>query len=177
MLLEETSTLRHEFFDGMMWAMAGGSPEHAGIAVNVSSSLTNQLAGKPCRVFSSDLRVRVKSSGLATYPDVTVVCGSLEVDGEDPRKQTVTNPRVVVEVLSPSTEEYDRGEKLAHYQKIESLEAVVLIAHDQRRVDVWLRDVGGWRVETVTGAGVAELGPLGCRLALDDVYRDPLAAT
>jgi Uma2 family endonuclease len=138
--------------------------------------LTNQLAGKPCRVFSSDLRIRVTATGLATYPDVTVVCGKLEIDGDDPRHQTVTNPRAVVEILSPTTEEYDRGEKLAHYQKIESLEAVVLVAQDERRIDVWLRGEGGWRVETVAGTGASELASLGCRLALDDVYRDPLAA-
>src|SRR5439155_18899105 len=100
----------HEFLDGVVWPMAGGSPDHAGIAANVARLLGNQLAGQPCRVFTSDLRVRVKATGLGTYPDVTVICGQLEFDPEDPKRHTVTNPRMIVEVLSPSTEEYDRGE-------------------------------------------------------------------
>lgn len=174
-LLEETSTLRHEFLDGVMWAMAGGSPEHARIAVNVSTLLSNQLAGRSCSVFSSDLRMRVKATGLATYPDVTVVCGSLELDPEDPRKQTVLNPTLIVEILSPSTEEYDRGEKLAHYRQVDSLHAVVLVAHDAQRIDVWSRDGTEWRLETTTAGGVAEISGVGCRLPVVDVYRDPLA--
>lgn len=117
---ESTSNVKHEYPDGDISARLGGSPEHTALAVAVASSLRTQLEGKRCRVFSSDLRVRVLASGLATYPDVSVVCGPLERDTEG--RETVLNPTVLVEVLSGSTERYDRGEKFEHYQKIPSFE-------------------------------------------------------
>ena len=84
------------------------------MAVSISTLLSIQLRGRPCRVFSADLRIRVKATGLGTYPDISVICGALELDPEDPRGHTVSNPRLLVEVLSPSTEASDRGEKLEH---------------------------------------------------------------
>ena len=119
--VDEDSGVKHEFLDGQVWAMSGGSPEHAAVAANVIALLGNALRGKPRRVYSSDLRVRVKATGLATYPDLTIVRGRLEVDPEDPKGHTAVNPKVLVEILSPSTEAYDRGDKLTHYQTIESL--------------------------------------------------------
>jgi Uma2 family endonuclease len=110
---EEASTTKHEFLDGEIYGMAGGTPEHAALSVAVSSALLAQLRGGPCRVYSSDLRVRVHATGLATYPDVTVVCGEVQRDPES--VTTVVNPRIVVEVLSDATEAYDRGQKLDHY--------------------------------------------------------------
>lgn len=98
--LEEVSPVKHEFLAGQLWAMAGGTPDHAAISVNVSTLLSTTLRGRPCRVYSSDLRVRVPATGLGTYPDVTVVCGKPEFDSEDRKQRTVTNPRVIVEVLS-----------------------------------------------------------------------------
>lgn len=173
--LEAISPVRHEYCGGHVWAMAGGSPDHAGIAVNVSTTLANQLRGKPRRVFSSDLRVRVRETGLATYPDVSVVCGSLESDPDDASGQTVVNPIVIVEVLSPSTEDYDRGEKLAHYKSIPSLQEMVLVAHDQHRIELWRRAGDSWTLEVVSERGSVELRSVECRLELDEVYRDPLA--
>lgn len=173
--LEEDSPIKHEFLDGVVWAMAGGSPDHAGIAANVARLLGNQLASQRCRVFTSDLRVRVKATGLGTYPDVTVVCGQLELDPEDPKHHTVTNPRMIVEVLSPSTEDYDRGEKLDHYRQIPSLDVVLLVAHDARRVEIWRRGDREWSAESVGDAATIDLAEIRCRLPLDDVYRDPLA--
>src|SRR5258708_31296765 len=105
--------------------MAGGPPEHAAISMNIGSQLREQLRGRGCQAYSSDLRIRVLATGLATYPDVTVVCKPVELDPLD--RHTVTNPTLVVEVLSPSTAAYDRGEKLAHYQQIPSLREVVLV--------------------------------------------------
>lgn len=172
--LDAMSPIKHEFLDGSVWAMAGGSPEHAGIAASVSAALTVQLRGRPCRVFSSDLRVRVKETGLATYPDVSVVCGALELDPDDPRKHTVINPRVVVEILSSTTEAYDRGEKLSHYKRIPALEEIVLVSVEQRQVEVWRREGGGWTLEVIH-EGAAELRAVGCQLALDEIYGDPLA--
>jgi Uma2 family endonuclease len=99
------------------------------------------LEGKPCEVFTSALRVRVVATGLATYPDVTVVCGKLEVDPDD--SATVLNPAVLVEVLSDSTAEYDRGEKLDHYRKITSLREVLLVSHREPAIEVWRRDEAG----------------------------------
>ena len=102
-LLEEMSTVKHEFLDGEVWAMAGGTPDHAAIAGNVFALLTTGLRGERCRVFTSDLRIRVRGTGLGTYPDASVVCDSLELDPEDQKGHTVLNPTVLVEVLSPSS--------------------------------------------------------------------------
>jgi Uma2 family endonuclease len=172
--LDAQSTVKHEFLDGAVWAMAGGSPAHAAIAANVIALLLAALRDRPCRVHSSDLRVRVQSSGLATYPDVTVLCGTFEPDPEDPH--TALNPAVIVEVTSPSTEAYDRGEKLAHYRTIPSLRDVVLVSQDARRVEVWSRaDDGTWSSRDFAAGTAAHLPSFGIVLPLDEVYRDPLA--
>ncbi len=158
--------------------MSGGTPDHAAIAGNVLALLHVHLTGQRCRVSTADLRVRVLETGLGTYPDVTVVCGKLELDPEDPKGHTVSNPRVVVEVLSPSTEAYDRGEKLRHYLRIASLEEIVLVAHDRREIEVVRREADGtWSRHIAEAGAVAPLASIGCALPLDEVYRDPLAAT
>jgi Uma2 family endonuclease len=173
--LDARSPVKHEFLDGLVWAMAGGSPEHAAIAASIIAALGERLRGRPCRVFSSDLRIRVRAMGLATYPDVTVVRGKLDLDADDRKAQTVTNPRVVVEVLSPSTEVYDRGEKLAHYKRVDSLEDVVLVAHDRRRIEVWHREADGWSLNIAREGEAATLASIDCKLAVDEVYTNPLA--
>lgn len=171
--LEDGANVRHEFFDGEIYAMAGGTPEHAAICANVSTALNLQLRGKGCRVHASDLRIRVLATGLVTYPDVSVVCARAELDPDS--RVTVINPTAVVEVLSPSTAAYDRGEKLANYQRIPSLREVVLVAHDERLVEVWHRDAAGaWTRREARSGGIA-LDALGCTLDVDDVYRDELA--
>lgn len=174
-LLEEGSPVKHEFLDGVVWAMAGGSPAHARIASNVARQLGNQLEGRRCTVFTSDLRVRVTPTGLATYPDVTVVCRPLELDPDDVKHHTVTNPKVIVEVLSPSTEDYDRGEKLGHYRQVSSLEMVLLVGYDARRVEVWRRADGRWSSDVIAEDETIDVVPLGCTLSLAEIYRDPLA--
>lgn len=173
--LEEMSPVKHEFLGGQAWAMAGGTPEHAAICASVIALLHAQLRGKTCRVFSADLRVRVRATGLATYPDVTVVCGRMELDPDDPKGHTITNPRVLVEVLSPSAESYDRGEKLDHYRQIASLCELVLIAHDRRAVTIHRKgDDGGWQTVTTRGDDVVRIASLDAELPLADVYADPL---
>jgi Uma2 family endonuclease len=143
--------------------------------VNVGTLLSNALRGKPCRTYSSDLRVRVRETGLATYPDVAVICGAIELDPDDPKKQTAINPRVVVEVLSPSTEDYDRGEKLGHYKRIPSLAEVVLIAHDRHEIEIVRREAdGSWSREIAREDGVAHLISIHCLLPVQDIYFDPL---
>ena len=168
--LEEYSNVRHEFLDGVIYAMAGGTPAHAALAARIIGRFRAQLEGKPCEVFTSDLRVRVAASGLATYPDVTVVCGTLQVDSED--SATVLNPAVLVEVLSDSTAEYDRGEKLDHYRKIASLRDVVLVSHREPAIEHWARDdTGAWTVRTWHGGDRVNLQSIACDLAVDDLYR------
>lgn len=174
--MEAMSPIRHEWLDGSVWAMAGGTPEHAAIAVNVTTLLSNQLRGKPCRVFGSDLRIRVRATGLGTYPDGSVICGKVQLDPQDASKTTAINPRVIIEVLSPSTERYDPGEKLENYKRIPSLEEIVLVSSSERLIEVWRREKRGWRRHSFE-AGVAELQSLKCELSLAEVYRDPFADT
>lgn len=171
--LEEASNVKHEFLDGEIYAMAGGTPTHAALAAVVSSLLHQQLRGGPCRVFSSDLRVRVLATGLATYPDVTVVCGELAVDPAN--RDTAVNPSVVVEVLSDSTEKYDRGVKLQHYRQIPSLGAVVLVWQHERRIEVWARGADGTWAARPSGSGeTARIEAVACSLAVDQIYGDAL---
>lgn len=174
--LEEIAEVKHEFLDGQVWAMAGGSPEHAAMIGNVTTLLNVQLRGQRCRVFTTALRVRVKATGLGTYPDVTVVGGRLERDPEDRTGHTVINPRVLVEVLSKSTEAYDRGEKLAHYQTIPGLDEIILVAYDRQEIEVVRRDADGtWSRHLAGPDGVARLVSIACELPVAEVYRDPLA--
>jgi Uma2 family endonuclease len=167
--LESSSTVRHEFLAGEIYAMAGGTPQHAALAMAVGAALLNQTRGGRCRVHSSDLRVRSLATGLTSYPDVTVVCGPYETDPQD--KNTVLNPRVLVEVTSESTEEYDRGEKLESYQRIPSVEAVVLVSHREQLIEIFERrnDSSWQRSEARLGAALS-IGALGATLAVDEIY-------
>ncbi|CAN5451990.1 Uma2 family endonuclease [soil metagenome] len=166
--LEAESSTRHEFLDGEIYAMAGGTPEHAAMAMAIGSPLLERLRGGPCRVFTSDLRVRVSATGLTTYPDVTVVCGPSLRDPDSPT--TVTNPKVVVEVTSDGTERYDRGEKLEHYQRVPTIDAVVIVSHRERCIEVWTRDETGW-VHAIAREGErAMITPIGCWIDVDAIY-------
>lgn len=150
--------------------MAGGTPGHAALAARIIGKLRAELEGKPCEVFTSDLRVRVVATGLATYPDVTVVCGRLEVDPED--SATVLNPVVLVEVLSDSTAEYDRSEKLDHYRKITSLREVVLVSHREPEIEHWSCDEAGvWTSRIRRSGQTVRLQSIASELAIDDLYR------
>jgi Uma2 family endonuclease len=167
--LEEVAGVRHEFYEGEIYAMAGGTPEHAAMAAAITAMLVTQLEAAPCRVYSSDLRVRVLATGLATYPDVTVICGPTE---RDPNSSNhVTNPRLVVEVLSRSTADYDRGEKLQHYQQIPVLEAIVLVDATTPRIELWARGPDGWHAQQYAAGELVTLAAIGAVLSVDDVYR------
>lgn len=167
---EAASNVKHEFLDGEIYAMAGGSPEHAELSVAVSSMLRGQLQDSACRVFSSDLRVRVRATGLATYPDVSVVCGPLERDEESP--DTVTNPKVIAEVLSGGTERYDRGEKFEHFKRIPALEEYVLVSQKRPEVELWARSPDGTWIRRKAGSGDRlTLESIGCEIVVDDLYR------
>ncbi len=168
---EASSNAKHEFIDGDIYAMAGGTIEHAIIAVNVSSSLSLQLRGSPCVVASSDLKVRVRATGVTTYPDVTVIFGPAERDPES--RDVVLNPTLVVEVLSDSTEDWDRGEKLDNYKKIPSIGACVIVSHRQRRVEVVRRGADDtWTTEVAGPGQTLALDPIPCSLSVDEVYRN-----
>lgn len=167
--LEAVSNVKHEYLDGQIYAMAGGTPDHAALQAAVPSLLFPQLRAGRCRAHGSDLRVRVLATGLATYPDVTIVCGPRELDPED--KNSVTNPTLVVEVLSPSTEDYDRGEKFAHYKRIAALRQYVLVSQGERRVEVWTRRADGAWTSVVSRDGeVADLGSIAARLDVRELY-------
>ena len=171
--LEEFANVKHEFFDGRIFAIAGGTPEHGAIAVRVAVALSNQLRGKRCNVYNSDTRIRVVATGLDTYPDVAVVRGSEQRDRED--RLALVNPVVLVEVLSPTTEDYDRGDKLEHYKRIPSLQEVVLVGHEQPTLDVWRRCADGWSSVHFAAGQVARLEAIDCDLEVDEVFRDPFA--
>ncbi|MDC0748416.1 Uma2 family endonuclease [Polyangium mundeleinium] len=167
--LEEGSETKHEFLDGQIYDMAGGTPNHGLLAGNVARALGNQLEGRPCRVHPADVRIRVQATGLSTYPDVSVVCGQLQVDAED--KNGVVNPIVLVEVLSESTEAYDRGMKFTHYRRIPSLREYVLVSHKTKQIEVYRRADGGAWILHEAQSGSIDLESIGCSLSVDAVYR------
>jgi Uma2 family endonuclease len=165
--------VKHELLGGEIYAMAGGTPEHPALSAAVTTAIGMAVGHGPCRVFSSDLKVRVLATGLVTYPDVTVICGTIE---HDPGSRVVaTNPTLVVEVTSDATEDWDRGEKLEHFKRIPSLQECVLVSHRERPIAVWRRSPqGGW-TETTAGAGeTATLASIGCTLDVERLYRRAL---
>jgi Uma2 family endonuclease len=169
--IEATAEQKSEYYAGEMFAMAGASPEHNVIAFNVGGTIHAQLRGRPCQGFSSDQRVKVSETGLYTYPDLSVVCGEPQFEEGTPR--TLLNPTLIVEVLSPTTEAYDREEKFDHYRRLHSLQEYVLIAQDRFRVERYLRQAGSedWLFTAVTDPqGAVSLVSIGCELALADIY-------
>lgn len=166
---EEASSQRHEFHDGTVVAMAGGTPEHSLLVARALVTLGNALAGGPCALFESNLRVYLAASRRALYPDASVVCGKLTRAEED--RDAATNPRVILEVLSPSTEAYDRGEKFELYQSLPSFQEYVLIASQRVRIEVVRRDVGGtWRHEYFGPGGHVQLASVNVMIEVDEVY-------
>ncbi len=173
--LEVSSAEKHEYLRGEIYAMSGGTPEHAALEAAVAGELRNALeaAGKPCRVYSANLRVRIEATDFACYPDATVVCGKLETSPAD--RNAATNPVLLVEVLSDSTESYDRGVKAGHYRHIPSIREYVLVSQHSSLVEVWRKNEHDrWEVAAVAGAGEqAALESLGIALNVDAVYRQP----
>lgn len=169
--VEGASAQKHELIAGEIYAMAGGTPRHAAITANVARAIGNALRDRPCVVLSSDQRVAVEATTMYTYPDVTVVCGPAQFAAKD--RNTLTNPTMVVEVLSDSTESHDRGTKLAHYRRLSTLGAVLFVFPDDRRVELHHRDGGDtWRSTTLDPDGAREIAlpAIDVSLAWDDVY-------
>lgn len=163
---EASSNVKHEFLDGQIYAMAGGTPEHAALAAAVITLLGPQLRGGECRPYNSDLRVRTPT-GLTTYPHVTVICGLRQIDAADPL--AITNPALIVEVLSRSTEEYDAGDKFEHYKSFPSLREYVLVSHREHSVEVRSRGDEGWRTTIVREGENVQLS-IGARLDVRELY-------
>jgi Uma2 family endonuclease len=167
--LDESSPHKNEYLDGAIYAMAGGTLDHAALCAAVIGELQSQLRGKPCRVFTADARIRVRETGLATYPDASVICGKPELDPEG--RNTATNPIVLVEVLSDGTEAYDRGEKRTHYQRIPALQEYLLVSQREPRLELWRRSRGDWSYEVLGPGQRLDLESIGCQLDVDELYR------
>ena len=168
--IERKAEFKSEYYQGEMFAMAGAKEAHNLIAGNVYAAFHQQLRSRPCRPYMSDMRVRVSPGGLYTYPDVTIVCG--EPQFLDEQRDTLLNPNLIVEVLSPSTEAYDRGRKFKHYRSVESVSEYLLVSSEQIGAELFTRQPdGGWHLITVGRMEDSlDLQSVGCRLALADVY-------
>ncbi len=166
---ERRAEYKSEYFAGEIVAMAGAKRRHNLISSNVAVSLGTQLREKPCEMYSNDMRVQADGEKQYSYPDVVVVCG--EPQFRDGREDTLLNPTVIVEVLSPSTESRDRGEKFLRYRQIESLTDYLLVAQNERRVEQFTKQPdGSWRMVETFDAGAVRLDPVGCTLSLADIY-------
>lgn len=168
--LERSADFKSEYFDGEIFAMTGASEPHNTIVANTLSEIRQQLKKRPCKVYANDMRVKVDPTGLYTYPDVVVVCGKARL--EDAHLDTLLNPTLIVEVLSDSTEAYDRGRKFEHYRKLESLAEYVLIAQHQPHVESYRRQPDHhWLLTECSGLdGALRLESIDCELALAEIY-------
>lgn len=167
---ERKADFKSEFYRGEMFAMSGASREHILISGNCVREIGNQFKGRFCEVYSTDMRVKVSATGLYTYPDVVIVCGQPEF--LDAEVDTLLNPTVLIEVLSPSTESYDRGAKAEQYRRIPSLREHVLIAQDRPHVDVLIRQAdGSWLLrETDDLEQVVSLPSVSVSLPMREIY-------
>jgi Uma2 family endonuclease len=169
LVIDRQSDFKNEYLNGEIFAMTGASRKHNLITINVATSLNSQLKGRQCEVYANDMRVKVSSSGLYTYPDV-VVCGSPEF--EDIEIDTLINPALIIEVLSKSTEGYDRGDKFGHYRKLESLLEYVLISQDKHHLEHYIRQSDNQWLLSEAGDLQAriDLPSIDCKLGLADIY-------
>lgn len=167
---DRDSEIRHEYFDGEIFAMSGASRKHNLIGSNVNAALHPQVRARGCEIYANDMRVRIPATDYGTFPDLVVVCG--EPRFEDEKEDTLTNPTLLVEILSPSTEDYDHGKKFAHYRTLTSLRTYVMIAQDEVRVEVYERQAENrWVLSELRGRSeVLDLPAIQAKLALTDVY-------
>ncbi|RLC03798.1 MAG: Uma2 family endonuclease [Deltaproteobacteria bacterium] len=168
--IECQAEYKSEYFDGQMFAMSGASRAHNLIVANLIISLGIQLKSSPCRVYPSDMRLKVRENGLYTYPDVTVVCDEEKFDDE--QQDTLTNPLLIIEVLSKSTEAYDRGAKFAMYRQLGSLAEYILVDQSQPLVEQYVRqEENHWLLSETKGTdAVVTLSAVNASLSLADIY-------
>lgn len=166
---ERLQPTKHAFFQGEIFAMAGATREHNLLVANVVGELRNALRKKPCEVYPSDMRAKIPATGLYTYPDAVVVCGKPEF--EDAVHDTLLNPKVIVEVLSASSESYDRGKKFEQYRSVASLAEYVLVAQDQVLVEHFSRQAdGSWLLREARVGGRVALPSIDCTIEVDEIY-------
>lgn len=171
--MERQAEYKSEYFQGEIFAMAGGSPNHNAVKENVSRSIGNHVQGKGCRNYSSDQRIHIQENGLYTYPDLVVICGPNQYS--DMKRDTITNPVLIGEVLSPSTAAYDRGEKFRLYRSIPSFQEYLLIDSTQIRAEVFRKnEYGFWYIasEAASIEGEIELASIGLRLSMRHAYAE-----
>ncbi len=167
--LERSSPIKSEFHDGQIYAMTGASRKHNLITVNIAGELRDQLKKRPCEAYGSNMRVKAAESRSYHYPDIVVVCGTPQF--EDAHVDTLLNPTLLIEVLSPSTEAYDRGGKFAHYRKIPTLREYLLVSQDQPSVERYVRQGDVWILSEAVGLdAVMPLDSIDCVLSLSEVY-------
>jgi len=168
--IERKAEYKSEYINGQMFAMAGASLVHVQINSNVVFALRRNLSGSGCSVLFNDLRLRVPATRLYTYPDILVICGKPEL--ADEHMDIVTNPTVIIEILSPSTQSYDRGDKFAHYRALPSLRDYLLVAQDRPQAEHWVRQPdGGWLFHEMSGSdAVIALDSIGVRFNLAEAY-------
>ena len=169
--MEEVADSKSEYFSGKIFTMSGGTPDHSSVAVNLIAALGTRLAAKPCRVFNSDMRLHIERNGLYTYPDVMVICGKIELVKR--RNDTVTNPVLIVEVLSESTRDYDRGLKFNLYKQVPSLREYVVVESENPRVECYRRGADDqWVVEMMDDPGATvRLASVACEIPMGEIYR------
>jgi len=167
--LERAAEHKSEFVNGRIYAMSGASFVHSLIVLNLAAEIRARLRGGPCSVVANEMRVKVSQTGMYTYPDVVALCEPPEL--EDAHLDTLLNPAVIVEVLSESTERYDRGDKFAHYRKIVSLREYILVAQDRIRIEQYVRNGEHWTLSEISDPeGILRIEALGCEAALRDIY-------
>lgn len=167
--LERKADCKSEYINGHIIAMAGASRRHNLIAGNFYREVNQQLRGRSCETYISDMRVKVSHTGLYTYPDVVIACGDIQF--EDAETDTLLTPTVIVEVLSPSTEAYDRGEKFAHYRRLESLQEYILVAQDKVRIEHYVRQGEQWVLSEASDLNdTVHLATVDCAVTLQDIY-------
>lgn len=167
---ERQSPERHEYWGGEIFAMSGASEQHNSVVTNLVIELGLQMRGRPCRLYSSDMRVAPSADGPFSYPDVVALCGQpVLLDGV---RDTLCNPSVIIEVLSPATEAFDRGEKFVQYRRIESLRSYLLVSQGAMRIEHFERQADGpWLLTDFSRPEEAiELPAIGCKLSLAAVY-------
>jgi Uma2 family endonuclease len=167
--IERAADHKSEYINGRIHAVAGVSEPHNTISANITGELHQQFKGRPCRVYSNDLRVRVSETGLYTYPDAIALCAEPKL--LDEHRDTLLNPTLVVEVLSPSTEAYDRGAKFAHYRRLESLKELLFVAQDRVQIDHYSRHDESWVLTEFNDLDdTIELRSVGAQLSVRNVY-------
>jgi Uma2 family endonuclease len=163
---------KSDYYNGEIFAMAGGTARHSKLTMNLGAEFHGRLKGRTCEIYESNLRIKIKSNGLRTYPDGSVFCEPLVRDEEDKYRETYVNPAVIFEVLSKSTEAYDRGLKAWSYRNIESLKAYVLVSQAIPRIEIQERQPnGGWAIRDVDGIdAMLSLPCIGVEIPLSDIY-------